>query len=225
MKSSPNRLGRVAGATLAGAGALFIAVQINHPPLTLELVGTSEFLVRETCKVAMAALALAGIVALTVWHRHRIGPLAVVGASLLGLGYLAMLCVQTIAALVLPAIVRTSPGYVWGVLVAATGGQPASDIGAIQILLNASGVGYLLGGLVYGIALFRMGLVARWASALLSAGTTSTVASAVLPEFFDRVLAVPAGIALIGIGWSAWHGAAPAPVAQSESARLEGVAR
>ena len=35
-------------------------------------------------------------------------------------------------------------------------------------MLNASGIGYMLGGLLLGIALFRAGVVARWAAALLA---------------------------------------------------------
>ena len=35
----------------------------------------------------------------------------------------------------------------------------------------ASGVGYMVGGLIFGIALFRTGILARWAAALLAVGT------------------------------------------------------
>lgn len=208
MTSTLNPFARVAGCSLAAAGLLFVAVQIGHPPLTIELVGTREFVARESAKVVMAALSLAGVATLTVWHGRRLGVLGRVGALVFGAGYLAMLCVQTIAALVLPAIAATSPAYVQGVLLAATGGQPGTDIGGIQLLLAVSGVGYLLGGLAFGIALFRAGLVARWASALLAVATTSTAAVAVLPESLDRLAAIPTGVALVGIGWSAWRAAA-----------------
>ena len=63
------RLGRIAGSTLAGAGALFIAVQINHPELTLEFVGSREFLVRESGKMLMAGLAVVGVLA--AWRMAR----------------------------------------------------------------------------------------------------------------------------------------------------------
>lgn len=208
MTSTLNPFARVAGCSLAAAGLLFVAVQIGHPPLTIELVGTREFVARESAKVVMAALSLAGVATLTVWHGRRLGVLGRVGALVFGAGYLAMLCVQTVAALVLPAIAATSPAYVQGVLLAATGGQPGTDIGGIQLLLAVSGVGYLLGGLAFGIALFRAGLVARWASALLAVATTSTAAVAVLPESLDRLAAIPTGVALVGIGWSAWRAAA-----------------
>ncbi|HEY5846632.1 MAG TPA: hypothetical protein VIT42_07580, partial [Microlunatus sp.] len=59
--------------------------------------------------------------------------------------------------------------------------------------------------LLFGIALFRTRILARWASALLAAGTVATAALAVLPEAFNRPMAVPVGVALIGLGVSLWR--------------------
>ena len=52
--------------------------------------------------------------------------------------------------------------------------------------------------LLFGIALFRAGVLARWACVLLAHGTVSALALSVLPESFNRAFAVPTGIALIG---------------------------
>lgn len=211
MTLSNRRLGQIAGACLGAAGAIFIGIQINHPPLTLEFVGTAEFLVRQTLKAVMTVLVLVGVAALYTRHAGRLGVLGLVGSLLFSAGYLAMFSVEIIAGYVLPAIVRTSPGYVQDVLTAALGGTPTGDIGNVQVLLTLSGIGYMVGGLVFGIALFRAGVVARWASALLAVATISTLALAVLPEAFNRPFAIPTGIALMGLGWSAWRRAsAPA---------------
>ena len=50
----------------------------------------------ESAKVVMAALSLAGVATLTVWHGRRLGVLGRVGALVFGAGYLAMLCVEVI---------------------------------------------------------------------------------------------------------------------------------
>ncbi len=63
---------------------------------------------------------------------------------------------------------------------------------------------FLAGGLVFGIALFRAGVLARWATALLAVGGVVTVALAVMPDAFYRLLALPNGIALVGLGYSLW---------------------
>ena len=67
------------------------------------------------------------------------------------------------------------------------------------------GFAYLAGGLVFGIALYRARVLARWAAALLAVGGVVTVALAVLPDAFYRFLAFPNGIAMIGLGYSLWR--------------------
>ncbi|MGH9286655.1 MAG: hypothetical protein ACRD0M_13420, partial [Acidimicrobiales bacterium] len=119
--------------------------------------------------------------------------------------YLGMFSVQVIAATVLPNLVDTQPGFVNDVVSAAAGGTPNGDIGGLQILFNLTGAGYILGGLLFGIALFRTRVLARWAAALLAVSTVGTAALAVLPESFNRPIAVPEGIALIGLGVSLWR--------------------
>ena len=211
MTITTHRLDRIAGASLATAGALFIGVQINHPALTLDFVSSTEFFVRQTAKVVMSVLVLTGITSMFARHARQLGVVGLVGYVLLGIGFLTMFSVETIAGYVFPAIVHTSPDYVLNALTSAVGGTPSDDIGSIQGLLNLSGIGYMFGGLVFGIALFRAGVVARWASALLAVATVSTMALAVLPEVFNRPFAIPTGVALVGIGWSAWRRTATSP--------------
>jgi hypothetical protein len=58
---------------------------------------------------------------------------------------------------------------------------------------------------VFGIALFRANILARWAAALMSVGALATVATFQLPELTQRLFAIPAGVALIGLGYSLWR--------------------
>ena len=66
-------------------------------------------------------------------------------------------------------------------------------------------VAYLAGGLVFGIALYRARVLARWAAALLAVGGVVTVALSVMPDAFYRFLAFPNGIAMVGLGYSLWR--------------------
>jgi hypothetical protein len=106
---------------------------------------------------------------------------------------------------VLPALTDTAPGFVNDVVVAADGGTPTGDIGHLQTLFTLTGAGYVLGGLIFGIALFRARILARWAAVLLAVSTVATATLAVLPEAFNRPIAVPEGVALIGLGVSLWR--------------------
>ena len=205
MNITTNRLTAAAGLCAAAAGAIFIGVQINHPPADVAHIVTTGMAVRETAKALMTVLALAGFTGMFLRHHRRFGVLGLAGYLLLTVGYLAMFAVECIVAYVLPTVAHSNPGYVQDVLDAAVGGSPSGDIGHMHELFLASGIGYSLGGLLFGIALFRAGVLARWASVLLAYGTTSALALSVLPESFNRPFAVPTGVALIGLGVSLWR--------------------
>jgi hypothetical protein len=205
MNITSNRLTATAGLCAAAAGAIFIGVQINHPPADVAHIDTTEMAVRETAKALMTVLALAGITGMFVRNRRQFGVLGIAGYLLLSVGFLTMFANQCIVAYVLPTVAHSDPGYVQAYLDAAMGQSPSGDIGQMEQLFLASGIGYSLGGLLFGIALFRAGVLARWASVLLAYGTTSALALAALPESFSRPFAVPTGVALIGLGVSLWR--------------------
>jgi hypothetical protein len=74
----------------------------------------------------------------------------------------------------------------------------------VQAVLAVSGITFLGGGLIFGVALYRARVLARWASALLAIASVLTVTLAVLPDAFYRFLAFPNSIAMIGLGYSLW---------------------
>jgi hypothetical protein len=198
-------LTQAAGISAAVAGALFIAVQINHPAMDVSSVTTTEWVVRQSAKTVMAAAALAGITGMYLRQVRQIGILGLVGYLVFGFGYLVMFGVEFAGGYVLPALAHTAPGYVNDVLAAGIGDPVKGNIGAMQTAFSLMGVGYLAGGVLFGIALFRARVLARWASGLLVLGTLATAALHVLPHSFERPLAVPTGVALIGLGISLWR--------------------
>lgn len=217
MSLSTARLTAAAGLCAATAGAIFVGVQVNHPPADLAHITTTEMTVRQTAKAVMAVLALAGLTGMFVHQHRRIGLLGLLGYLLLSLGFLAMFALQCIVGYVLPVVVATDPAYVQDVVDAAMGGTPAGDIGNLQVLMLVSGIGYAAGGLLFGMALFRAAVLARWAAALLAVGTTAALTLSVLPAGFDRPLAVPTGVALVGLGVSLYRRSTTADVVPSPS--------
>ena len=122
-----------------------------------------------------------------------------------------MFAVQCIVAYVLPTVAAHRPGLRPGRHRRRRRRQPERrHRRACRSCCSSSGIGYSLGGLLFGIALFRAGVLARWASVLLAYGAVSALALAVLPESFNRPFAVPTGVALIGLGVSLWREPAPA---------------
>jgi hypothetical protein len=70
--------------------------------------------------------------------------------------------------------------------------------------VQAQNISFLAGGLIFGIALYRAGVLARWATLLLAVGGVVTILLSVLPDAFYRLLAFPNGIAMVGLGVSLW---------------------
>ncbi len=136
---------------------------------------------------------------------RQAGLLGLVGYLLFASGFLLMMAIAFVAAYILPSLAETAPAYVDDVLTVAAGGTASGDVGLFTTANQLSGVGYLAGGLVFGLALFRARVLARWAAVLLAVATLSTVLLQVLPYAFHRVFAVPTGVALIGLGISLWR--------------------
>lgn len=205
MTLTPTTLTRAAGAAAIAAGLIFIGVQIGHPHLDATSLTTTELAVRNSLKVLMAVLALAGITGMYLSQVRRNGVLGLIGYLVLATGYLLIMGTTFALAYVLPSVAGTDASYVNDVIAVVTGGTASGDIGALHTTLQVQNITFLAGGLVFGIALYRARVLARWAAALLAAGGVITVLLSVLPDAFYRLLALPNGVALIALGWSLWH--------------------
>lgn len=205
MSVTPTSLTRAAGAAAAAAGAIFIGVQINHPYLDASSITTTNVEVRDNLKVLMAVLALVGIGGMYLSQIRRNGRVGLIGYAVLTAGYLSILCTSFIAAYVLPTLAGTNTAFVDDVTAVATNRSAVGDIGALQTMIQVEGFAYLIGGILFGIALYRAGVLSRWASLLLAVGGLVSAALAVMPDAFYRFLAFPNGIAMIALGVSLWR--------------------
>ena len=205
MTITPTTLTRAAGAAAVAAGLIFIGVQIGHPHLDATTITTTEVVLRGSLKVLMAVLALVGITGMYLSQVRRNGLLGLIGYLVLSVGYLTIVCTTFVAAFVLPSIADTNPGFVNDVTTVATGGSAIGDIGALQAANSVQGFGYLAGGLIFGIALYRARVLTRWATVLLAASGVVSILLMVLPDAFYRLLAFPNGIAMIALGYSLWR--------------------
>jgi hypothetical protein len=203
--TAKSRFIAISGLCAAAAGAIFIGVQIGHPPADVAHIATTNVMIRETAKVLMSVLALVGFTGMFLLNRSRFGRLGRIGYALLTAGYLAMFVAECLIGYYLPTLVHSNPTYVQHVINAAISHGPSGGIGWIKLLLLVMGVGYPIGGLLFGIALFRARILARWASLLLAYAAISVLALPFLPFSFSRPFAVPDGIALIGLGISLWR--------------------
>jgi hypothetical protein len=204
MTISPTALFRSSGVAAAVAGLFFIGVQIGSPHIDGTNVTTTNVVVRESLKVLMATLALAGITGIYLSQVKRMGGLGLFGYLVFATGYLTMFGIEFVGAFVLPSIAHSSPAYVSNAIAAATNGTVTGGIGLIKTAILINGITYVAGGAIFGVALFRANVLARWAAALLAVGALVTVATGILPQY-ERLFAFPTGVALVGLGYSLWR--------------------
>ena len=74
------------------------------------------------------------------------------------------------------------------------------NIGALPGIYGLSRIAYMLGGLLFGIATMRAGILRRKAGALLAVAPVLTPAAALLPHGLQRYAGIPVGLAVAWLG-------------------------
>jgi hypothetical protein len=223
MTITPTTLFRCAGVAAILSGLIFMGVQINHPYLDATSIVTWGVVTRNSLKMLMAALALAGITGMYLHQVTRIGVLGLVGYVVFAAGYLSMLGTEFVAALVLPSIARIANVYVDSVIAVANNRPATGDIGLMRTAIVFTGTTYVAGGFIFAVALFRANALARWAAVLLALGTLATVAVGVVPQY-ERLFALPTGLAFVALGYSLWRAQGATAARPLLDSRLDAVA-
>jgi hypothetical protein len=202
MNITTANLVRWSGLAAMGAGILFIAIQPVHPPDVLESVTTTRWLAVHIVAVLMSLFGMLGVTGLYARQANKAGWLGLVGYLLFALFWAITLIFQFNEAFLIPAIASVSAPFVEGHLGIVTSTPSAVDLGAIPVIYMVNGLLYALGGLLFGIATFRAGVLPRWGGALLAAGAVAPFVLAMLPHPLDRSFAVPMGLALAWLGYA-----------------------
>jgi hypothetical protein len=76
-----------------------------------------------------------------------------------------------VEAFIVPHVATASPGFVHAWMGMFSRPAGTFNLGAVPTIWTLTGPVYILGGLLFGIATFRAGILPRWAGALLSVST------------------------------------------------------
>ena len=203
MKPTASNLIRWSGLAAVVAGVIFAGIQPIHPPDVLASVTTGAWAIITPLKTAMCLLFLLGITGLYARQANKAGWLGLAGFLLLGLSWGLQTAFVFAEAFILPLLATTAPQFVDAVLATIARGQPSTiNLGALPALYSVVGVAYMLGGLLFGIATLRAGLLPRWAAILLAVAATLTPLAAMLPHQIQRLAAIPVALALACLGYA-----------------------
>ena len=187
------------------AGIIFVAIQPIHPPDVLSSVNTSLWAIITSLKTVMSIFGLFGIVGLYARQVEETGWLGLAGYLMLSIFYAVQMCYSFAETLILPLLVTVAPKFVESTLGMASGAGSVMNLGAFATVFRLVSVMYLLGLLLFGIAMFRARILPRLAAGLLAfSGPLAIIMVALLPHQLERLAAVPMGIALAWLGYALW---------------------
>ena len=206
MKITTPNLIRWAGLAAIGAGILYIAIQAIHPLDVLSSVTTAQWAITHYLSIVMDLLAMLGIAGLYARQVEKSGWLGLAGYLLFSLFWAFSMAFHFTEAFISPAVANVAPKFAEGLLGVVTSTPGEISLGALPTVYMVTGIaGYLLGGLLFGIATFRAGILPRWAGALLTLGTLLPIlGSSLVQHPYDRIFAVPVGLALAWLGYALW---------------------
>jgi len=204
MKITASNLIRWTGLSAMGAGIIFAGIQPIHPPDVLSSVTTSAWAIITPLKTAMCFLFLLGIAGLYARQVKEAGWLGLAGFLLFSLCWAFQTAFIFAEAFIVPLLATAAPTFVDGFFGIVNGHPIETNLGALPALYALTGVLYMLGGLLFGIATLRAGILPRWPAGLLAVAATVTPAAALLPHQIQRFAAVPVGLALAWLGYALW---------------------
>jgi hypothetical protein len=204
MKITSSNVIRWAGLAAMGAGIIYIVIQPIHPLDVFSSVTTTQWVIVHYFSIVMDILAMLGIAGIYARQVEKSGWLGLAGYLLFSLFWALSLAFHFIEAFIEPVVANVAPKFVEGLLGMVTSVPSEMNLGTLPAVYMLAGIaGYVLGGLLFGIAMFRAGILSRWAGGLLALGALlPLVLSSVVHHPFDRLFAVPVGLALAWLGYA-----------------------
>lgn len=196
---------RWTGLAAMAAGIVFAGIQPIHPPDVLSSVTTPAWAFIQALKLIMCLLFLLGIAGLYARQANEAGWLGLVGFLLFSLSWALTMAFVFAGAFILPVLAAEAPRFVESFLGMVSGSPGEMSLGALSAVWTLSGVLYMLGSLLFGIAMFRARILPRWAAGLLAfSGPLAIIMVALLPHQLERLAAMPMGFALAWLGYALW---------------------
>ena len=204
-KITASNLIRWAGLSAMVAGLCFVLVGMFHPLNILSSVSTAQWAIVHVLATAMGFFGLFGLTGIYARQVEESGWLGLAGYILMSLWLVNLSHVTFIEVFVLPPLVTQAPTVVESFLGIFTKSAGEINLGSLSTIYDLNGfIGYMIGGVLFGIATFRAHILPRWAGALLAIGALLVPFAAVLPPVHEAKVTIPGGLALVWLGYSLW---------------------
>ena len=184
------------GGLLFLAGGVLAAVGfIIHPPLEVNFMASTRWVVDHIILFAALIIAIPGIFAIYARQVKETGGLGLIGFILLFMGHVLFLGVVYFELFVVPSLAVKTPEVLM---------EGLTGVGALGVVLPVSGVVYFLGYLLFGIAIIRARILPLWGTVLLIIGAGPIAFRPVLPDLISNTGAVIFAIGAVWLGYALW---------------------
>jgi hypothetical protein len=194
---------RWAGVSAMVAGSFYVIVGMFHPANHLSSVNT-QWTIIHTLATAMCLLFLPGIMGIYVRQAKAAGWLGLASFLLYSLSWMLTALFTFTEAFILPLLAAKAPALAEDFIGIFTSSAGNMNFGFLTTLWTLTGLLYMLGGALFGLATFRAGILPRWAAILLVIGSALAPVAALLPLEQQPKVALPVGIALAWLGYALW---------------------
>ena len=205
MSITTSTLTRATAVAAALSGLIYIVIQFIHPADEVASLTTQIWATVHSLSFGMAVLGMVGLTGIYLRQVRQFGLLGLIGYAMFGLFFILQSAFVFAEAFIAPLVVADAPQFAED-LVGLFGRHPAvTDLGPLAALPLVGAVLYVVGAILFGVAILRARVLSRGAGILLIAAAAVTpIAGALLPHTFERMAAIPMGLALIWLGYSLW---------------------
>ena len=202
MSITPSTLTRAAAVATVVAGLIYIAIQPLHPSDELTSVTGSTWFLVHSLSLTMAILGLVGVTGIYLRQVREFGVLGLIGYVLFSLFFVLQAAFNFLETFVLPLTAAGSPELTEDLAALFAGHTAQTDLGSLAVVPLLGAGFYIVGGVLFGVAVLRARVLSRWAAIFLIAASATTLLATVLPHEVERLLAIPVGMALVWLGLS-----------------------
>ena len=152
MRPTASNVIRWAGLAAIVAGILFVAVGILHEPKVPSSATTTQWALTHSFATATCFLALLGLTGLYARQVEAAGWLGLVGFLLFSLNWALTACFTVAEVFVLPMLAAEAPTVAEGFLRIFNSSLGGTNFGALAALWDVTGILYIAGGVLFGLA-------------------------------------------------------------------------
>ena len=195
---SSSNLIRWAGLSLVVAGVLLAVGTIIHPADDPTSLATNSWAITHYLILGSLIFGLLGTFGLYARQVKEAGSLGLVGFLMVFVALALFTGLIFTEAFLFPVLATEAPQFVGGLF------AEEISLGVLETVFPVAGLVSSIGGLLFGIAIIRAGILPRWAAIVFIIGIVPGGFGPLLPEVVATISDVLLGIGLAWLGYALW---------------------